>query len=71
MAANIAGGTAIAARASADAEASTTSDISSPKTAFIFTSRSSEILTAASLVAKLDLIYEFLYNKNSYELVCL
>jgi hypothetical protein len=66
-AANIAGVTAIATRASAEAEASTTSDISYPNTAFIFPSRSSEILIlrAASSLSKFDLIHEFMYNKNS------
>jgi hypothetical protein len=47
-AANVA--TAIAVGASAEAEASTTSEISSSNTTFLFPSRSSEILTAASLV---------------------
>ena len=49
-----------------DADASTTSDVSSPNTAFIFPSRSSEILAVASLLA-LDFTYKFMYNKNSYE----
>jgi hypothetical protein len=55
-AANVVGMTAITAGASAAAEASTKSDVYSPNTAFIFPSRSSEILAAASSLA-LDLIY--------------
>jgi hypothetical protein len=49
-----------------DADASTTSDVSSPNTAFIFPSRSSEILAVASSLA-LDFIHDFIYNKYSYE----
>jgi hypothetical protein len=59
MEANV-GVTAIAVAAS-DADASTTYDVSSPNTAFIFPSRSSEILAVASLLA-LDFIHEFIYN---------